>query len=495
MNLNTIRLEGKLDNEDFFSLADRSGILVMPGWSCCDQWQFWKKWKPENKTIAAASLADQVRRLRNHPSVLVWLNGSDEPPPAEIERMYLDVLARYRWPKPVLSSASEKDAEFSGPSGVRMPGPYDYVPPVYWYEGIRQGGASGFNTETGPGPAIPPLESLRKMLPPDKLWPPGDDWEFHAGGGNFKDVRRHDQALAQRYGPARSLEDYVWKAQAAAYEGERAMFEAYGRNKYEATGVIQWMLNNAWPSLIWHLYDYYLRPAGGYYGTKKACEPLHVQFSYDDRSVVVVNDSPRSFEKLRVHAKVFDFDLKEEFSKEAILDSPADSSLRAFPLPERAGSSATYFVRLALEDASGRALSRNFYWLSTKPDVLDWKKTRDEVNTPEKSFADLTALENLPPVELLWTSEFFSAEFGRNGEEAVHVRITNPGKKLAFMVRVKVTRGKGGEEILPVWWDDNYFELFPGEMREINASYRSSDLAGAIPTVEVDGWNVLPKPN
>ena len=74
-----------------------------------------------------------------------------------------------------------------------------------------------------------------------------------------------------------------------AYEGERAMFEAYGRNKYTATGVIQWMLNNAWPSLIWHLYDFYLRPGGGYFGTKKANEPLHVQYSYDDRSIAVVN--------------------------------------------------------------------------------------------------------------------------------------------------------------------------------------------------------------
>ncbi len=67
------------------------------------------------------------------------------------------------------------------------------------------------------------------------------------------------------------------------YEGERAMFEAYGRNKYTSTGVVQWMLNNAWPSIIWHLYDWYLRPGGGYFGTKKACEPLHVQYSYDDQ--------------------------------------------------------------------------------------------------------------------------------------------------------------------------------------------------------------------
>ena len=76
-----------------------------------------------------------------------------------------------------------------------------------------------------------------------------------------------------------------------AYDTERAMFESYSRNKYVSTGVIQWMLNNAWPSMIWHLYDYYLDTGGGYFGAKKACEPLHVQYSYDDQCVVVVNST------------------------------------------------------------------------------------------------------------------------------------------------------------------------------------------------------------
>jgi exo-1,4-beta-D-glucosaminidase len=497
MNLNTIRLEGKLDSDDFFSLADRTGLLVMAGWCCCDHWEKWEKWKPEHRRISAASLSDQIRRLRNHPSVLVWLNGSDGPPPADVEKMYLDLEKKYNWPKPVLSSAAQESAEFSGPSGVKMTGPYDYVPPVCWYEGVQWGGAGGFNTETSPGPAIPPIESLRKMIPAEKLWPQNDDWEFHAGGERFKDTRRYDKALAARYGPPRSLDDYLRKSQAAAYEGERAMFEAYGRNHDQATGVIQWMLNNAWPSLIWHLYDYFLRPAGGYFGTKKACEPLHVQYSYDDRSVVVVNDTLHEAKGLTVRAKVYDFDLKEKFSRETQLDSPADSSIRTFTLPAIENLSETFFLRLALADKPSREISRNFYWLSNKPDALEWSKTFDTVYTPEKSFADMTALEKLPPVELTWTSRFFAEPTTGSGTGGTDIRITNPTAHLAFLVHVKVTRGKGGEEILPVWWDDNYFELFPGETREIHASYRMRDLAGAGPAVEpaieVDGWNVTRK--
>src|SRR5438105_8380378 len=99
------------------------------------------------------------------------------------------------------------------------------------------------------------------------------------------------------------------------YEVQRAMFEAYAGNRYTSTGVIQWMLNNAWPSLIWHLYDYYLLPAGGYFGTKIACEPLHVQYSYDDRSVVVVNTTDRNLRSARVTASVRNLDMHERYTR------------------------------------------------------------------------------------------------------------------------------------------------------------------------------------
>src|SRR5213079_1825443 len=140
---------------------------------------------------------------------------------------------------------------------------------------------------------------------------------YHAGGERFTTVNVFTDGLNRRYGQASSLDDYERKAQAMTYDGQRAMFEAYARNKYTSTGVIQWMLNNAWPSMIWHLYDYFLRPGGGYYGTKKACEPVHVQYSYDDRSVAVVNDLQQPFTGLKVSAEVFDLNLASKFSQEA----------------------------------------------------------------------------------------------------------------------------------------------------------------------------------
>jgi exo-1,4-beta-D-glucosaminidase len=344
-----------------------------------------------------------------------------------------------------------------------------------------RGGAFGFSTETGPGPAPPPVESLRKMLPPEHLWPIDSWWDYHAGGGEFKDLHVFNEALNARYGTAASLEDYSKKAQVMAYEGHRAMFEAFGRNKYTATGVIQWMLNNAWPGLIWHLYDWYLRPGGSYFGAKKANEPLHVQYSYDDRSVVVVNSFYRTFAGLRVTAKVYNLDMQEKFSKTAVVDAGEDSSTRALELPEIGGLSSTYFVNLMLEDGSGKMVSRNFYWLSTKPDVLDWDKST-WYHTPTKSFADYSALNALPAVDLQVTA--------KAAQDAATVTVSNPGKTLAFAVHLKVKKAADGEEILPVLWDDNYFALLPGEARQVTASYRSRDAGRGTPVVEVDGWNV-----
>jgi len=484
MGLNTIRLEGKLENDEFFDAADRHGILLMPGWCCCDQWEKWDKWDAEDRRVAPLSLRDQALRLRNHPSVIAWFNGSDFPPPADVERAYLDVLGKAEWDKPVVSNATDAPGLVSGPSGVKMRGPYDYVPPSYWLTDTRHGGAFGFATEIGPGAAVPPIESLKQMLPADHLWPIDDVWRFHAGGDEFKDLRLFTGALEGRYGKATSAEDYARKAQALAYEGERAMFEGYGRNKYASTGVIQWMLNNAWPSMIWHLYDYFLKPGGGYYGTKKACEPVHVQYSYDDRTVVVVNDLRQPFAGLKVTADVFDLDLASRFSQSSVIGVAADGVARALAIPVHPNLTTTYFLRLRLDDSAGRPLSSNFYWLSTREDELDWAKT-EWYYTPTRVHADLTALASLPPTTLAVSSRIPPS--GTEGAAAVTVE--NTGQALAFQVHLKLTEAAGGREILPVYWDDNYFALLPGEKRELRVTYARG--AAKSPAVEADAWNAL----
>jgi exo-1,4-beta-D-glucosaminidase len=484
LGLNTIRLEGKMETDEFFDLADRYGILVMAGWCCCDHWEHWDKWQPADHEISKASLASQIQRLRSHPSLLVWLNGSDNPPPADVESDYISVLQQYHWPNPFISSASATPTTVTGPSGVKMSGPYDYVPPSYWLtDPGRWGGAYGFNTETSPGPAPPLMSSLVKFIPKMDLWPHDDVWNFHAGGGEFTQTNIFDNAMSVTYGPATSAADYEKKSQVMAYDGERAMFEAYARNKYNSTGVIQWMLNNAWPSVIWHLYDYYLLPGGGYFGAKKANELVHAQYSYDDRSVVVVNSLYEPQKNLKLRTRVFDLTLREHFTDLKNVDLDPDSVARVLTIPQIEDINAPYFVRLDLTNAAGKTVS-NLYWLPQQLPEMDWEKT-NYYTTPAK-YSDMTALADLPAANIEWNS----AIERRVSDELVRVTLRNTGKNLAFMVNIELKRGRGSDDIAPVLWDDNYISLLPGESRTLTATVRTRDLAGLTPTVKVEGWNV-----
>jgi exo-1,4-beta-D-glucosaminidase len=485
MGLNTVRLEGKLEAEEFFDIADREGLMVMPGWCCCHIWERWDEWDGEDLPIAVAQLHDQILRLRGRASVFTWLNGSDNPPPAEVEKAYLETLDELGFPNPVVSSATEKVAELTGPSGVKMRGPYEWVPPIYWYTDTEYGGPHGLATEIGPGPAPPRVESLKRFIPADELWPIGEVWSFHAGGGPFKTLDVFNRAMNARYGEPETLEQYALKAQVAAYESHRAMFESFRERKYTATGVIQWMLNNAWPGLIWHLYDDYLRPGGSYFGAKKANESLHVQYAYDDRSVVVVSSSLQSFPGMKVSARVYDLDGTLKHSQSETVDVGPDDTVEAFRLPEPEDLTRTYFLLLALDDDAGGTVSRNVYWLSTTPEVMAWDETK-WYYTPVKRYADMTGLDALPPAEVKPTVSF--ARSGGRGR--VHVVLGNPSEAMAFFVHLSVRKGEGGEEVLPVLWEDNDVTLAPGETLEVGATWAAEDLGSATPVLRIEGWNV-----
>jgi exo-1,4-beta-D-glucosaminidase len=487
MNLNSIRLEGKLGNVNLLNLCDEAGILVIAGWCCCDHWERWYAWDAADRKVASESLKSQIRELRTHPSVIAWLNGSDNPPPPEIEKIYLDVLKEAQWPSDLtVSSADDQDTAVTGPSGVKMTGPYEWVPPSYWLINKDRGGAFGFNTETSPGPAVPPLDSLARMLPEASLWPVDDVWNYHAGGGEFKNINVFRAAQDARYGESSGVDEFAAKAQLMAYEGIRAMFEGYGRNKYTSTGVIQWMLNNAWPSMIWHLYDYYLKPGGGYFGARKANEPVHIQYSYDDGTVAVVNSTYKAFKGLSATAEVYNLDLAKMYSKTAVLDLESDSVAEAFTVPDIPGLSKTYLARLSLSDSSGSAVSSNLYWLSTQADVLD-DEHATWYYTPVKSYADLKGLYLLPKVELEIQGRI--APSGSENEQAT-ISLTNNSAELAFFVRAEVLRGQAGDEVAPVLYDDNYISIFPGEKASIKAVYRKSDMHGLQPWLRVGGINV-----
>ncbi|MFB0523499.1 MAG: dockerin type I domain-containing protein, partial [Candidatus Bathyarchaeia archaeon] len=388
---------------------------------------------------------------------------------------------------PHLSSATASSGPLTGPTGVKMEGPYSYEPPIYYYLQESPGGAWSFGTEMGPGENVPPIESMREMLPEDHLWPIDTFWDYHCGSSQpFTNLGFYTNALEQRYGTASGVEDYCGKAQLMNYESMRAELEAWGRNKYLSTGIITWQFNSAWPSLIWQHYDYSLRPGGSYFGAKKACEPLHVQYSYDDGSIYVVNSYYESFTNLNVSAKVYNLDMTEKHSDTTTIDVGPDSSNYAFTIPSLQNLATTYFLKLKLEDSSGNLISSNFYWLSTEPDVLNFHRTT-WYRTPQSAFADFTDLVNLPPVELNVSYQIEN----KDADKIAHVTIENPTDHLAFFINLAVTRGPHGEEVLPILWDANYFSLLPGENIEVNATFAAKDLNGAIPALKVEGWNIV----
>ncbi|HSQ44491.1 MAG TPA: glycoside hydrolase family 2 protein [Ginsengibacter sp.] len=496
MNLNAIRMEGFWgQNQHIYDLCDERGILIMAGFSC--QWE----WKgifgtPDDKyggiktdeqiDIAAKSWKDQVVWLRNHPSIFLWLYGSDKWPRPELELKYLNILKAEDPTRPYAQSAKEWTSEITGPTGMKMRGPYDYVPPCYWYTDTSLGGAFGFNTETGPGPQIPVLESLKKMIPKDSLWPIGSAWLYHAARGKFHNLDTYNNAMTERLGKANDLEDYLRKAQYLNYEGMRAMFEAFEVNRFKATGIIQWMYNASWPKLWWQLYDYYLMPTGAFYGARKANEPLHISFNYATREIDAINNTVESANELSAEIKVYDFNMKMILQKTVSVASLAgQETLPIFTLPRQMDISKTCFLDLRLLDKRHEERSNNFYVLSTQEDSLDEKKSNWYV-TPQSQYADLNLLERLPNVKL----ETTHTTTEKDGNTIMQVKVKNPSFHLAFMVNLDLKKAQSNESVVPVFWQDNYFTLLPGEERTISIWCHTSDLGRQSTKIIVSGWNV-----
>ena len=496
LNLNTIRLEGFWGTtRKLYELADRHGLMVWVGWSCQWEWEDYLRAPvdetfggvdtPAEMELVAVSLRDQVVRLRNHPSVVVWNLASDMLPHPDLERKYRALLAEIDPTRPPLAACSVRTSEVSGPSGVKMNGPYEWVPPDYWYVDTEHGGAYGFNTETGPGAQPPVVESIRRMMPRENWWPIDDMWDYHSGRNEFKSPARYVAALDARYGKSASLEEFARKAQVANYEAMRPMFEAFSVRRPDAKGVVQWMLNSAWPDLFWQLYDWYLVPTGAYYAARNANRPVHVVYDYGKREVVAVNDTGEPLRGAKVRLRAFDTASQSLMDETVPIDLAAESRRAVITVPPLNAGQDVMFLDLRIENAC-EEVSRNFYWLPPKPDVLDWANSK-WFYTPTSEYADLTAVTKLPPSPLEVTHAFRAA--GDGGQE-VEVTLHNPGERIAFFVELAVLGAESGRLAAPVRWDDNYVSLLPGERRTLRAIVPPHALGGDRPTLRVQGMNV-----
>jgi exo-1,4-beta-D-glucosaminidase len=378
--------------------------------------------------------------------------------------------------------------------GIHMAGPYSWRPPSYWFSG-RYAATRGSTAEQGDNEHIPPFASLRKFLPPDKLWPINDAWFFHAGSNEknaeLTSIRR---AIDRRYGASQDAEEFANKAQLAHYENTRAQFEAYAANGWDNHKMtIYWMLNNHWPSFFGHLFDYYLRPGGAYFGAKKGLRPLSVVFDsyatgdHDEAKITVVNQTPDAQRDLRARVRVYDLQgrVRDDRTAEG-LDVASGGAVQALTLPRVAQDSRVFFVRCELFDRAGNVLSENVYWQSQQLDDVGDPRNDWAFEDKQTSWADMTALNSMTPVPL----DVTAAKAPGPQDNHVTIRLHNPSQRVAFFERAELMSTHDGDEILPIEYSDNYVTVFPGETVEVQANIPTTGIDGNW--VRVTGYNSPP---
>jgi exo-1,4-beta-D-glucosaminidase len=493
LGINMLRWESKISSEHIVELADEQGIPVMMGWMCCNQWEKWDQWSEEDHRVASQSLRSQILMLRPHAAAFIWANGSDGRPPEPVRQEYHRIVSEAHWQNVVVDTVS---SFARGPNGDRlwdgiiMEGPYSWRPPTYWF-GAKYPASRGSAAESGDNEQIPTLESLKKFIPADKLWPINDTWYMHSGAiGKTSTLANIQNVLQRRYGASSGVEDFVRKAQLAHYEDTRAHFEAFaaaGWANHKMT--MYWMLNSHWPSFYGNLIDYYLSPGGAYYGSKKGLRPLSVVFdSYADGDhskarIIVFNQTPGDVRGLRVRTRVYDLDgkLRDDRSVDGI-EVPFNGAKQVSTLQRYPESSPVFFVRCQLFDRDGKLVVDNVYWQSQKDDDLGPRRNDSAMDLRQDSWADMTGLNTMPPGAVEVSAR--RSEVG--GESRVTIRVRNPSERVAFFERATVSTARDGDEILPIEYDDNYITVFPGETAEIHAVLPK----GAKPGwVRLEGYN------
>jgi len=450
MNFTMIRnWVGQTGDEPFYDACDKYGIVV---------WQdFWLANpvdgpNPDDNALFLANAQDYILRIRNHASLGLWVGRNEGSPPEPINGTLKTLTA-------TLDPGSYYIPD-SADGGVSGHGPYRTQFPKYYFE---QRATTKLHSEIGM-PNVVTLDSLKQMMPERDRWPLGDGWGIHdftstgaQGAAAWLDM------IDKTYGGAKDAAEFAELSQFIDYDGYRAMFEAQGKNRM---GVLLWMSHPCWPSFVWQTYDYYFDQSGGYFGSKKGSEPLHIQWNPTTDSVEVVNYSGGNAGSLTAQAEILNMDGSRQWEKTAALDSAEDSVQSPIKLEYPASLTAVHFIRLKLMRA-GQTVSENFYLRGT-----------EEYN--------FKAIRDLPKAEV--TATVKTERQGSRWVLTTELKNTSPAP--ALMVRLKAVREKSGDRILPAIYSDNYVALMPGERRTIRTEMEDADTRGERPRIAVEGFNV-----
>jgi beta-galactosidase/beta-glucuronidase len=450
MNLNMIRdWVGQIGDDEFYDACDRYGVVVWQDFWLANPWD---GPNPDDDAMFIRNMKDYVLRIRNHASIGLYVGRNEGFPPKVIDDAIRATLASEHPGMHYIPSSA--DGVVSGH------GPYTVQPTKYYFQ---QRATAQFHSEMGM-PNMVSLDSLKLMMPAADFWPQGAMWGLHdftaasaQNGDNFR------ARMNKLYGPTDNIQDWLEIAQFVNYEGHRGMYEAQSKNRM---GLLIWMSHPCWPSMVWQTYDYYLEPTAGYFGAKKASEPLHIQWNPVSDSVEVVNYSGGNQAGLTAHVQVVNLDGAVKWDRSLALDSKEDSVQSPIRMEYPSGLTATHFIRLELKQGD-KLISDNFYLRGNEEEnfraVRSLAKATIEANTSAEQHGDGW---------LLTTT------------------LRNTSTTPALMVRLKAVREKSGDRILPAVYSDGYIALMPGESRRITTELLDADTRGEKPRIEVVGFNL-----
>ncbi|RHL12956.1 MULTISPECIES: sugar-binding domain-containing protein [Bacteroides] len=439
----------------FYDLCDEYGILVFNDFGLSTENH---NLLPADYDLFLDNVNYIVTRFRNHPSIAIWCPQNEGFPPAYIENGISKIIAEADGTRHYLGNSRTLN--------TRPSGPWNYIQPTDYYT-IAQ----GFASEVG-SPSLPTAESLRKMMSEEDLWPIGDVWYYHdwlkGQWGNNAFIQSYEEGINNQFGISSGVDEFCRKAQLVNYESYRAIFESWNSKLFNTTsGVLLWMSHPAWPSMVWQTYSWDYETPGAYYGAKKACEPVHIQYNMITREIEIVNTSLQSLSELQAIGQIISLQGKVLYEETSHLDISPNQVSTAIKLPIQNIPNECYFVRLQLRDKN-RIISQNFYWIS------------------DKKPHDYTSLNNIPQTTL--TGQKLTVH--REKEELKgSITICNTTDKIALAIKLNIRNAKTEDAILPVYFEDGYFSLLPGEVRsvkfELPITYKQQNLK-----LTAEGYNI-----
>lgn len=420
---------GESTEDVFYSLCDEYGLLVWNDFAISTQGY---NLEPLDNDLFLANARDIVMRFRNHPSIAIWCPRNEGYAPEILEDGFQKII-----------NTLDGTRHYHGNSrdlNLRSSGPWHYIENQLDYLTEQ---ANGFSTELG-APSVPTAETIRKFIPEEDLWPIGDVWyyhDLHYESFDWKNYIRDVEKLGQA--PSRNVDEFCSRAQFINYNVYRNMFEAWNQKMWNyASGLLLWMSHPAWPSMIWQTYSYDYETHGSYYGVKKACEPIHIQWNAVNGKLQVVNTTLKNIPEARVSYAIYALQGKQLYKKDWSVSVGAneltDCSELLFPATIKEMS----LVRVRLSDKKGNQISMNDYWInpSAPSDYSGLQKAgtgKVQVKTvrQEKVGAQL----------------------------CIVAEVKNNTKQIATGIKLNVRDAQSGKSVLPVYVSDGYFNLLPGE--------------------------------